>query len=64
MHSSQFKQLAALHNAYADVILAIVGNTSNHPTNTLENPLFVYIYTYAHSIICVWANTYSYVVAI
>ena len=62
MHSSQFKQLAALHNVYADIILAIVGYISRHPVNTLENPLFVYIYAY--SIICAWANTYSYVVAI
>ena len=49
MHSSQFKQLAALHNIYANIILTIVGNISRHPVNTLENPLFVY--TYAHSLI-------------
>ena len=44
MHSSQFKQLATLHNIYANIILTIVENISRHPINTLENPLFVYIY--------------------
>ena len=41
MHSSQFKQLTALNNAYGNIILTIVGNITRHPVNTLENPLFV-----------------------